>query len=177
MKKWIWIGIVVLVFASVMIFKDELQAWVDEGKEPTTEVTKNAEPEKQDPAEEGTNFEAEAEANAEEYPAKPGAMLYDKNEEKFEGMNYYFKGTLVKIERVEGLFNKMEDAFLVKNEQGYVMPIFPPYEIDVAEGDEIEVWGPLSGDGYDSSDLGVDNVVGVTGAMNATRIDINGETK
>jgi len=122
-------------------------------------------------------YQPDAIANAEEYPAKPGAMLYDKTESKFKGMNYHLKGELIKIEKVEGLFGVMEDALLVKNEQGYVMPIFPPYEVSASVGDEIEVWGPLSGDGYASSDLGVDNVVGMTGAMNATRIDVNGETR
>jgi len=121
------------------------------------------------------DYKTEAVSNAEEYPAKPGAMLYDKTEEKFKGMNYHFKGTLIKMEKVEGLFGNIEDTLLVKNEQGYVMPIFTPYEIIVSAGDEVEVWGPLSGDGYSSSDLGVDNVVGVSGAINATRIDVNGE--
>lgn len=120
-------------------------------------------------------YQPDSVANAEKHPAKPGAMLYDKTDSKFKGMNYHFKGELISVEKIEGLFGNMEDALLVKNEQGYVMPIFLPYEISAAVGDEIEVWGPLSGDGYASSDLGVDNVVGITGAMNATRIDVNGE--
>ncbi|MEX3713670.1 hypothetical protein ABFV99_14850 [Cytobacillus horneckiae] len=116
-----------------------------------------------------------AEQNAIEYPAEPGSILYDKNEEKFKGMQYYFKGELIKTESVDGLFNNPSGALIVKNEEGYIMPIFPPYEIEVAEGDQIEAWGPLSGDGYSSSDLGVDNVVGIAGAINAVQIDINGE--
>lgn len=119
----------------------------------------------------------EGEANAESYPAKPGAMLYDKTESKFKGMEYYFKGEVVGVKKLEGLFGNMEDAFLVKNNNGYVLPIFPPYAIDASIGDTVEVWGPLSGDGYAASDLGVNNVVGMTGAMNATQINVNGEMK
>lgn len=129
-----------------------------------------------EPTQEVSNEKA-AEKNVEKYPAKAGAMLYDKNESKFKGMEYYFKGTLVKTETLEGLFDEMQTAFLVKNEEGYIMPVFPIYEIEVNEGDEIEVWGNLSGDGYSSADLGVDNVVGVTGSINAFKINVNGETK
>lgn len=69
----------------------------------------------------------------------------------------------------------MENALLIKNDQGYVLPVFPPYEIVVNIGDTLEATGPLSGDGYAASDLGVSNVVGMTGAMNATQISVNGE--
>lgn len=119
-----------------------------------------------------TDFQIEAEANTEKHPATPGKKLFDS---EFKGMNYHFKGELVKTELVEGLFGNMEEAMLVKNDEGFIMVIFPNYEIPVDVGDQVEAWGPLSGDGYASSDLGVDNVVGVTGAINATRIDINGE--
>lgn len=115
-------------------------------------------------------FSTEGEENAEKYPAEPGAMLYDKTESKFKGMNYYFKGELVGVKKLEGLFGNMEDALLIKNEQGYVMPVFTPHEIDASNGDILEFWGPLSGDGYAASDLGVNNVVGMTGAMNAIEI-------
>ncbi|MBG9692638.1 hypothetical protein ABD91_17780, partial [Lysinibacillus sphaericus] len=105
----------------------------------------------------------------------PGAMLYDKTESKFKGMEYYFKGEVVGVKSLEGLFGDMEDALLLKNDQGYVLPVFPPYEIDVNIGDTVEASGPLSGDGYAASDLGVSNVVGMTGAMNATQISLDGE--
>lgn len=143
-----------------------------------TEPEVNEEPEETvavEEVEEKPSMQEESVANAEENPAKPGAMLYDKTETKFKGMNYHFKGELVKVEKVEGLFGEMQDALLVKNEQGYVMPIFPPNEVTANVGDDVEVWGPLSGDGYASSDLGVDNIVGVAGAMNASLININGE--
>lgn len=117
----------------------------------------------------------EGELNAEQYPAKAGAMLYDKTESKFKGMEYYFKGEVVAVKSLEGLFGNMENALLIKNDQGYVLPVFPPYEIDVNIGDTLEATGPLSGDGYAASDLGVSNVVGMTGAMNATQISVNGQ--
>lgn len=115
-------------------------------------------------------YVTEGEKNAELYPAKPGAMLYDKTSSKFKGMNYYLKGELVGVKKLEGLFGNMEDALLIKNEHGYVMPVFTPHEIDASNGDILEFWGPLSGDGYAASDLGVNNVVGMTGAMNAIEI-------
>lgn len=122
-----------------------------------------------------TSTMSKGESNANKYPAKPGAMLYDKTESKFKGMEYYFKGEVVGVKSLEGLFGNMEDALLIKNDQGYVLPVFPPYEIDVNIGDTVEVSGPLSGDGYATSDLGVSNVVGMTGAMNATQISVDGE--
>lgn len=151
--------------------KEEQSVESTEKEEPIKEVDTP----KEEDVEEEVNFKTEGEANAEENPAIPGAMLFDKTEEKFKGMQYHFVGKLVKIEKVEGLFGNMENALLVRNDKGFVLPIFPPYEIEVIEGDEIEAWGPLSGDGYSSSDLGIDNVVGVTGAMNATQVDVNGE--
>ena len=157
-----------------------LSACADDDKKPEVEKPdkseKPAETEVEvEEVEEKPSMQEESVANAEENPAKPGSMLYDKTETKFKGMNYHFRGELVKKEKVQGLFDEMQEALLVKNEQGYIMPIFPPYEVIVNVGDEIEVWGPLSGDGYATSDLGVDNVVGVTGAMNAHLININGE--
>lgn len=133
---------------------------IESATETATETTEESDP------------KAEAESNATEHPATPGKMLYG---EEFEGMQYYFKGELVKTESVEGLYGDMETALLVKNENGFVLVIFPPYSVEANVGDTIEAWGPLSGDGYKSSDLGIDNVVGVTGGMNASIINVNGE--
>ncbi|MGE6379973.1 hypothetical protein [Peribacillus muralis] len=149
----------------------------EESKTEKKEESKKEEKNKKSEKEDKPSFREESEANASEYPATPGRMLYDKSETKFKGMNYYFKGEIVTTKKVEGLFDNMKEALLVKNEDGYVMPIFPPYELKALEGDEVEAWGPLSGDGYESAALEVDNVVGVTGAMNASEITINGETK
>lgn len=115
-----------------------------------------------------------SEKNAVKYPASPGKKLYGA---EFKGMNYYFKGKLVEIKKLENLSGQFTDTYLIKNDQGYIMPIFPPYTISVNIGDDIEVWGPLSGDGYSSSDIGVANVVGVAGAMNASLINVNGELR
>ncbi|MBG9692632.1 hypothetical protein ABD91_17745 [Lysinibacillus sphaericus] len=141
----------------------------------TVQKSNNTDKPKNETASSKTANMTEGELNAELYPAKPGAMLYDKTESKFKGMEYYFKGEVVGVKSLEGLFGDMEDALLLKNDQGYVLPVFPPYEIDVNIGDTVEASGPLSGDGYAASDLGVSNVVGMTGAMNATQISLDGE--
>ncbi|MGX4669762.1 hypothetical protein JNUCC74_11195 [Cerasibacillus sp. JNUCC 74] len=152
--------------------KKQESAETEDTDEETDEVDEGEAESGEDQEDDKNDNQLEGEANAEEHPATPGKKLYD---EEFIGMNYYFKGELVRIEKVEGLFGEMEDAFLVENEQGFVLVIFPPYEMSATVGDKVEAWGPLSGDGYTSSDLGVDNVVGVTGAMNAGRVNINGE--
>lgn len=177
MKKLIF-----LLFASlVLVACGNGETYIDETNdkiienEDNTEVNEiNNDSDVNNEEDDKPDLKTEAEANANEHPATPGKKLFD---EEFKGMNYYFKGNLVKTELVEGLFGNMEEALLVKNENGYILVIFPPYEIDVAEGDEIEAWGPLSGDGYASTDLEVDNVVAVTGAMNASLISVNGEMK
>lgn len=173
MKKFILLLIALLLISGCTRYENGKPVTEETPKQNQEDVQKEKDDSKSGEETNETDPNAEAEANAIEYPAKPGAMLYDKTEEKFKGMNYHFKGELVKIEKVEGIAG-MENALLVKNEQGYIMPIFPPFEMDANVGDEIEVWGPLSGDGYASSDLGVDNVVGVTGSVNATKITING---
>lgn len=165
-----------------LIFKDnELNTIIESGlvsqRGNDVEVAEQTTDNNNDSNNNEVDYQSEAETNADKHPATPGQMLYDTNEEKFKGMKYHFKGELVKTELVEGLFNNAEEALLVKNDVGFILIIFPNYPIDVSPGDEIEAWGPLSGEGYKSSDLGVDNVVGVTGAMNATRIDVNGEMK
>lgn len=117
-------------------------------------------------------FEQQAESNAKAHPAKPAAKLFG---EEVKGLPYYFKGELIDKKQMEGLFGGLDEAWLVKNENGYVMPVFPLATIESKPGDTIEVWGSLSGDGYANADLEVDNVVGMTGAINATTIKINGE--
>ncbi|MFS0820746.1 hypothetical protein [Bacillus sp. 1P02SD] len=176
MKKFIILLIALLLISGCTRYENGKPVTEETPKQTQDDVQKNKDDSTPEEETKETDPIVEAEANALEFPAKPGAMLYDKTEEKFKGMNYHFKGELVKIEKVEGI-TSLENAFLVKNEQGYIMPIFPPYEMTATEGDEIEVWGPLSGDGYASADLGVDNVVGVAGAMNATKVTINGEVQ
>ena len=151
---------------------EEIETVDDEESEGEDAVEQEVEQVEEESGEDELDPQSEAELNAEEHPATPGKKLYD---EEFKGMQYYFKGELVKTELVEGLFGEIEEALLVKNDEGFILVIFPNYEIPVNAGDEVEAWGPLSGDGYASSDLGVDNVVGVTGAMNASIINVNGE--
>lgn len=144
----------------------------DEGQE--KEQTQVEEKQQTKEKDKKPDLKAEAEANALEHPVKPGKKLFG---EEFLGMPYYFKGKLVKRELVEGVFDEAEEALLVKNENNFILVIFPPYEIEAAEGDEIEAWEHLSGDGYASTDLNIDNVVGVTGGLNASIINVNGEQK
>lgn len=176
MKKLIVIGVSLFLLLGCQRYSDGKPVEEKETEKPKEEQSED-QTEKESKKEETVDNRAEAEANAKENPAAPGKMLYDKSESKFKGMQYHFKGEFIKKMKVEGLAGQMENALLVKNDKGYVMPIFPPYDIEAAEGDEIEAWGPLSGDGYASSDLDVDNVVGVTGAMNASQINVNGEMK
>lgn len=174
--------LLMLLFVSILLVACSNDEPKGEKKEDETKQAEKAEKkekseEKEDKTKSKPNMKEESEANAEENPAVMAAILYDKNETQFKGMNYHFKGELVKVRKVEGLRNEAKDALLVKNDEGYVMPIFPPHEVEVSVGDEIEVWGPLSGDGYESIDLDVDNVVGITGAMNAHIINVNDETQ
>lgn len=169
MKKILFpILIVLLLFAGCMEITNS-----DEGQEKEQTQTEEKQQVKEE-KDKKTDLKTEAEANAVEHPAKPGKKLFG---EEFLGMPYYFKGKLVKKELVEGVFDEAEKALLVKNENNFILVIFPPYEIEAAEGDEIEAWGHLSGDGYASSDLNINNVVGVTGGLNASIINVNGEQK
>lgn len=119
-----------------------------------------------------SEFQQEAEKNAEKYPATIGANLVTKGDHDFTGMKYYFKGELVKITNIE---NDVGDtsAWLVKNENGYVMPIQHEY-FKAEVGDTVEVWGTLSGNGYANME-GIDNVVGQTGSMHAIIVAVDGE--
>lgn len=118
------------------------------------------------------DYKTEAKENAKKHPMSHGAMLYDKKEAKFKGMNYFVKGEVVKTMDMKHLISSESKAYLVKDSSGYILPVIPPYEEDVKVGDTIEAYGPLSGQGYSSTDLDVDNVVGITGLMNATEVKI-----
>ncbi|WP_430609733.1 hypothetical protein [Enterococcus sp. DIV0876] len=117
------------------------------------------------------DYQEEGMDNASANPAEPGAMLYDKTESKFKGMNYYFEGEIVGEINLENVSDG--NAWLVKNENGYVMPV-EYYYFSANKGDSVKVWGTLSGLGYSSKDFGVDNVVGVAGSMHALAVEING---
>ena len=118
------------------------------------------------------DYQKEGMENAKEYPAKAGAMLYDKNERKFKGMNYYFEGEIIGDVFLNDIAGG--NAWLVRNSEGYVMPVEQSY-FKAEKGDNVKVWGTLSGLGYSNSDLNVDNVVGATGSMHAMGVEVNGE--
>ncbi|SMB95338.1 hypothetical protein SAMN00017405_0384 [Desulfonispora thiosulfatigenes DSM 11270] len=117
------------------------------------------------------DFKAECEKNAENHPAKAGAVLVTKGDYDFTGMDYYFKGELIQKTTIDNIGDS--SAWLVKNENGYVMPIQHSY-FNAEIGDKIEVWGTLSGNGYSNVE-GIDNVVGETGSMHAMLLTVNGE--
>lgn len=119
------------------------------------------------------DFQLKAEANAQEYPAKPGAVLYNNaNNNNFIGMGYYFVGEIIDFNTIE---NNVGDSsvWLVKNDEGYVMPVQHEF-FEAKLGDVVEVWGTLSGNGYARIE-GVDNVVGQTGSIHAMMVTVNGE--
>ncbi|OLS02893.1 hypothetical protein [Tissierella creatinophila] len=121
--------------------------------------------------EEEPSMEKDAELNAEKYPAGPGTILVTKGDHDFTGMDYYFKGEIVGITTIE---NNIGDpsAWLVRNDKGYVMPIQHDM-FEASEGDIVEVWGTLTGNGYSNFE-GIDNVVGETGSMHAIAVSVNG---
>ncbi len=119
------------------------------------------------------SLKKEAEASAEKTPAAPGKILYTKGKYDFTGVKYYFEGEIVATTVVDS-----KKAWLVKNKVGYVMPIISDVVYDEANvGDKVKVWGTLTGDGYQASDFGVENVVGMTGSMILVQVNINGVDK
>lgn len=198
-KWWFWVIIAVVVIGSIgnalddpedtsaesagqvaSVGKDKSDAILDEETDDKTresiasndqenEEASDSEEKAQD---EEVEFQSKCEKNAEQHPAKPGAILYTKGDNNFTGMEYYFVGEIIKFDTIE---NNVGDpsVWLVKNEKGYVMPI--QHEHFKAEiGDAVEVWGTLSGNGYANAD-DIDNVVGQTGSMHAIMVTVNGE--
>ncbi len=117
------------------------------------------------------SFKSVCEENANKYPAKAGAILYTKGDYDFTGMNYYFKGKIIKFDTIETNIGT-PNVWLVKNENGYVMPIQHEY-YKASIGDKVEVWGNLSGNGFANAE-GIENVVGQTGSIHAMQVAVNG---
>ena len=86
-------------------------------------------------------------------------------------MRYYFKGKVEAIGMAEAFGDKV--VWLVKNEAGYVMPVQMTETDNANIGDEIEIWGTLSGEGYQLPN--VDNIVGETGFLIMMQYNLNGE--
>lgn len=118
-----------------------------------------------------TSFKVICEENAKQHPAKAGAILYTKGDHDFTGMEYYFKGEVIKFDTIETNIGT-PNVWLVKNENGYVMPIQHEY-YKASIGDKVEVWGNLSGNGFANAE-GIDNVVGQTGSIHAMQVAVNG---
>ncbi|HAA6369441.1 TPA_asm: hypothetical protein GHJ26_09245 [Listeria monocytogenes] len=118
---------------------------------------------------ENVSFKDEAEQGSEKYPATAGEVLYNNDNINVTGQKYHFSGDIIQKLQVDG-----ESAWLVKNDVGYVMPVFAE-EFDADVGDNVEIWGTLTGDGYQASDFKVDNIVGMTGSMRIIQLNINGK--
>ncbi len=117
------------------------------------------------------DFRAVCENNVEQNPAGAGRILFDNEQNKLKGMEYYFKGEVVGDVILETTVDSGE-AWLVRNEAGYVMPIHKD-RFEAETGDVVEVWGTLSGMKYAASDLGIENVVGATGSMHAIEVSVH----
>lgn len=160
------------ILCAVLIFMGLLVVSCAQNNE-TAEVAEPAEQEEAAQVEAEKDFKALCEENAEKHPAGPGKVLFDNAQHTFKGMYYYFKGKVVGGATLETTVDDGK-AWLVRNEDGYVMPIHKG-RFDAEIGDIVEVWGTLSGLKYAASDLGVDNVVGATGSMHAMIVSVNGE--
>lgn len=122
---------------------------------------------------EDKDFKTLCEENSAKHPAKAGAVLYNNDSHKeFKGMKYYFEGEIVGFSTIENNVGN-PSIWLVKNNEGYVMPIQHEY-FEAGEGDIVQVWGTLSGNGY-AKIKGIDNVVGQTGSIHAMIVTVNGE--
>ena len=121
--------------------------------------------------EEGITFQEQAEANAMTYPASPGANLVTNEEVDFSGMEYYFAGTLISAGAADAFDGNT--IWLLQNDEGYTIPV-EMLEGDVAGiGSYIEVWGMLTGDGYNFPNL--ENDVEETGYLKMTNYTVDGE--
>ena len=120
------------------------------------------------------DYQKEGIENSKSYPASSGKILFDNSKNQFKGMNYYFEGEIIGNVKLKNVTDGK--AWLVKNSEGYVMPIEHNY-FEATDGDKVKVWGTLSGLKFSNSDLKVDNVVGATGSMHAMSVEVNGETQ
>ena len=175
-KSLKWVIVVVVLFILGSIFspdsKDKTEGSKVASEKVTQEKTQDGTSKAEAPIEEKWSKEL-CQKNAEEFPARPGAVLATKGEKQFTGMPYYFKGELL-LQGEHEAFNG-KTVWLVKNDLGYVMPIEMPQGERAVEGDTVEVWGNLSGEGYSMPN--VDNVVGETGYLLCTQYSVNGEQK
>lgn len=145
----------------------EEQVANDENK--VTEDTTEGETETEDTSD--APFKEKAEQNAKEYPADVGRGLVSKGDNDFTGMPYYFSGELLVVGTAEAFEDKT--VWLIRNDNGYVIPV-EMIEGETAEvGSRVDVWGTLSGEGYQLPN--VENIVGETGYLIMMQYDLNGE--
>lgn len=115
-----------------------------------------------------SSFRKECETNALSYPASVGTSLVTKGENNFTGEKYYFEGTYIGTIDIEDFGN----AWLVRNSDGYVMPInHNDFSASPTENDIVKIWGTLTGNGYSKGNI--ENVVSETGAVIAIEVEIN----
>lgn len=173
MKKLITLFGVSLLLAGCDSFtqgvEDGMNSALERGaEEEVVEDTSEEEAETEDTS--GAFSKETAEQNAEEYPAEAGRVLVTKGDHNFTGMPYYFSGELLEVGTAEAFEGKT--VWLIKNDNGYVMPV-EMIEGETAEiGSQVDVWGTLSGEGYQLPN--VDNVVGETGYLIMMQYDLNG---
>lgn len=125
--------------------------------------------EAEDDASDNNSFKDEAEQGSKKYPATSGEILFNNDTINVTGQKYHFSGEILQKLRIGGA-----SAWLVKNDAGYVMPVFSE-EFEANVGDNVEIWGTLTGDGYQASEFKVDNIVGMTGSMRIIQLNINEE--
>lgn len=168
--KMMWIWVVALIL-WVLVLKIPNK---DKQDKPVvkSDISEVEQDEDNSNTEETFDFKTECEENAKIHPATIGAVLVTKGKHDFTGMKYYFKGEVIGKDIIENNVGE-PSVWLVKNEDGYVMPI-QHEQFNAEIGDEVEVWGTLSGNGY-STPEGVDNVVGETGSIHAFMATVNGE--
>lgn len=167
------IAVSLLMFVIAAIFGEKEDG---KGDNPANKVTLSRDPETSTTNKtiksKQPDFKAVCEMNAQEHPAKMGVTLVTKGDYNFTGMKYYLAGEIIDKNVLEGAVGN-PSVWMVRNENGYVMPIQHD-RFDAEIGDEVEIWGTLSGNGY-SNPPGIDNVVGETGSMHAIMATINGE--
>jgi len=148
---------------------NETETQVANDEDKVTEDTTEGETETEDTS--GAFSKETAEQNAEEYPADAGRVLVSKGDNDFTGMPYYFSGELLEVGTAEAFEDKT--VWLIRNDNGYVMPV-EMIEGETAEvGSRVDVWGTLSGEGYQLPN--VENIVGETGYLIMMQYDLNGE--
>lgn len=145
---------------------------IDENtEEETTQQSKKAKENKEYAKEKYTNEEMEA--NAKKFPADSVGLLYG---ERFKNMGYNYIGKVEVITDFENPDPNMDaKVLLAVNEKDHGLLITPPWPITVKKGDEIEVYGFLTGESYNISHLKSSAWNDEVGMIEAFMVYVNGE--